>query len=395
MKKIVSVLTIICILFTIAGHDALLPVNASRQNSIKQPAANSLQQNSAHTPTSGSARTTGNVKRIDRVKLPAYARNFYQVLEESTDNDGKKDYLIKDKYFMSGNENKAANDLDLYETVHCEDKAWMLVAKSSADQAQAIQRRLAKVYDAFMIDHPEVFWLCGWSDVKFYTVTSAAYGKTAYIFLLLKSYGKNSFDMRGDYTEKSIQKDIAKLDQSVKDILNDMPKGSDAEKVRYFNNWLTKHNDYCVTGDTGAPRFSNKSISALFGNTGSNGPVCTGYTGAFKVLCDRAGIPCLFAVGYMEEEKTYHAWNYVQIEQIWYAVDVTWNDPPLVDQNGKRIIRADSGYEKEEYLLAGSETRNSNGESFAESHQMQSTQLEDYISAFAPRAKWSKRAYDL
>ena len=336
-------------------------------------------------------------QQLEQPNIEDYVNGFYDMLKESTDHDGINDYLIKDEYFTAGNEEKAANDLDLYQLVHSKDKSWMLVAKAPADLAssQAARRRLAKVYDAFMIDHPEVFWLCGWSDVKFVTVTSATYGQTAYIFLLLRSYGKNSFDMRGDYTEKSIQTDIAKLDQSVKNIFNDMPKGSDAEKVRYFNNWLTKHNDYCSTVDKKVPLFSSKSISALFGNTGDNGPVCTGYTGALKVLCDRAGIPCLFAVGFMGDGIGYHAWNYVQMDQLWYAVDVTWNDPVVCDQNGNRLIQADSGYEQEKYLLVGSETQNNQGESFVESHKMQSTQLENYVSAFAPRAEWSKSAYGL
>lgn len=336
-------------------------------------------------------------QHAEQPNIEDYVNGFYEMLEESTDHDGINDYLIKDEYFLAGNENKSVNDLDLYQVVHSKDKAWMLVAKAPADQASwlAAQRRLAKVYDAFSIDHPEVFWLCGWSDAKFETFTSAAYGQTAYIILTLKSYGEKSFDMRGNYTEKSIQADIAKLDQSVTDILNDMPNGSDAEKVRYFNNWLTKHNDCCSTVDKEVPLFSNKSISALFGSTGANGPVCTGYTGALKVLCDRAGIPCLFAVGYMGDGNGYHAWNYVQIEQLWYAVDVTWNDPGVLDQNGNRKIQADSGREKEEYLLVGSETRNSQGKSFTESHKMQSTQLENYVSAFAPRAEWSKNAYGL
>lgn len=65
------------------------------------------------------------------------------------------------------------------------------------------------------------------------------------------------------------------------------------------------------------------------------------------------------------------------------------------NQNGNRLIQADSGYEHEEYLLVGSETQNNQGESFVESHKMQSTQLENYVSAFAPLAEWSKSAYGL
>ena len=310
-------------------------------------------------------------KQTKQLDIENYVNGFYKMLEESTNNDGVNDYLINDEYFMAGSEETNAQDLELYQLVHATDKAWMLVANVPGDQAsiQAAHRRLAKVYDEFMIDHPEVFWLCGWSDVKFIDVI--ANGKISYIFLVLKSYGKDSFDMRGDYTEESIQADIAKLEQSVKDILNDMPNGSVADKVRYFNTWLTKHNDCCTTINEGTPFFSSKSISALFGSTGPKGPVCTGYTGAFKVLCDRVEIPCLFAVGQIGD--VYHAWNYVQIDQLWYAVDVTFNDPIIVDNNGNHLVKADSGYEKEEYLLVGSETRNSKGKSFVESHEMQNT----------------------
>ncbi len=337
-------------------------------------------------------RYAGN-QQIKQLDIENYVNGFYKMLEESTNNDGVNDYLINDEYFMAGNEETNVEDLELYQVVHTADKAWMLVANVPGDQAsiQAAHRRLAKVYDEFMIDHPEVFWLCGWSDVKFIDVI--ANGKISYIFLVLKSYGKDSFDMRGDYTEESIQADIAKLEQSVKDILNDMPNGSVAEKVRYFNTWLTKHNNYCTNLNGGVPIFSSKSISALFGSTGPKGPVCTGYTGAFKVLCDRVEIPCLFAVGQIGD--VYHAWNYVQIDQLWYAVDVTFNDPIIVDNNGNHLVKADSGYEKEEYLLVGSETRNSKGKSFVESHEMQNTQLKDYVSSFAPYAEWSKNAYDL
>ena len=39
---------------------------------------------------------------IDNADLPDYAREFYEVLEESTDNDKEKDYLIDDQYFTAG-----------------------------------------------------------------------------------------------------------------------------------------------------------------------------------------------------------------------------------------------------------------------------------------------------
>lgn len=52
--------------------------------------------------------------------------------------------------------------------------------------------------------------------------------------------------------------------------------------------------------------------------------VCEGYSEAFKLLCDRAGIDCIIVTG--ELEVVGHAWNRVRINDKWYDVDVTNND---------------------------------------------------------------------
>lgn len=52
--------------------------------------------------------------------------------------------------------------------------------------------------------------------------------------------------------------------------------------------------------------------------------VCEGYSEAFKLLCDRAGIDCIIVTG--ELDGVGHAWNRVRINDKWYDVDVTNND---------------------------------------------------------------------
>lgn len=50
--------------------------------------------------------------------------------------------------------------------------------------------------------------------------------------------------------------------------------------------------------------------------------VCEGYSESFKILCDKAGIPCVIAVG--NSNGGGHAWNYVKMEDgKWYGVDCT------------------------------------------------------------------------
>lgn len=57
--------------------------------------------------------------------------------------------------------------------------------------------------------------------------------------------------------------------------------------------------------------------------------VCDGYAKAFKLLCDREGIPCVIVAGVAKQNgrSEPHAWNYVQMEDgLWYGVDTTWDD---------------------------------------------------------------------
>ena len=51
--------------------------------------------------------------------------------------------------------------------------------------------------------------------------------------------------------------------------------------------------------------------------------VCEGYSSAFYALASRAGIP----VGFVSSEKIKHIWNAVCINDKWYHVDVTFDDP--------------------------------------------------------------------
>ena len=52
--------------------------------------------------------------------------------------------------------------------------------------------------------------------------------------------------------------------------------------------------------------------------------VCQGYAGLFQRLCKEVGIETRYITGYAGEA---HAWNIVKLDNQWYNVDVTWDDP--------------------------------------------------------------------
>lgn len=61
--------------------------------------------------------------------------------------------------------------------------------------------------------------------------------------------------------------------------------------------------------------------------------VCEGYAKSLKYLLDAFGIESTLVIGTGDNsngQREKHAWNYVKIDDKWYAVDVTWDDPVIV-----------------------------------------------------------------
>ena len=281
------------------------------------------------------------VNWIDRIDVPDYAIDFYNALIEASDNDGTDDALI------DGTTEKIE-----VTTVNC-----------TSSELQAVQAEVTAIiratYDAFDRDHPEVFWLSG--------NTMASYGGSyvgddytlTFYFLVNCAIDGGTFDIRAtDYQDATkIKADIVNRDNAIDEILDGTGATNTVELIQYFNEWLTTNNEYCTekNSSTGAyPALSHECLSALSGWTGSTGPVCEAYARAFKILCDEKNIPCVLVDGYATSDGLSgeaHMWNYVQVNEEWYAVDVTWNDPVVAGITG-----AVSGYENENWLLLGADT---------------------------------------
>lgn len=312
---------------------------------------------------------------IDRVILPDYAVDFYDALAEGADNDGTDDILIEDTYFETGTADPGSPDtysaLNTGDVLHTSTGSSIFVTKiTETDQTKVEQQKtyalacVAAAYNAFDRDHPEVFWLgnSSYANCQTFTYKSGNAFTKAEIYVFFSLKNSSDFDLRDDQYqgETLIKNDIAARDQHINSILgSDFPiGGSDVEKITYFNKWLTTHNEYntYVSGgqSSSAPRAAWECTSALEGRTGGDGPVCEGYARAFKVLCDEVGIPCVLVDGHAknsaDSDGEAHMWNYVQMGDNWYAVDVTWNDPTGGNSG------ALSGVENENWLLVGGTT---------------------------------------
>lgn len=94
------------------------------------------------------------------------------------------------------------------------------------------------------------------------------------------------------------------------------PARSDYENELAIHNYLVSHITYI---DNGGSTFN--AYDAMINGEA----VCSGYTESFKTFMDMLGIENYTISGKAGNEQ--HIWNVVKLDNDWYQVDVTWDDP--------------------------------------------------------------------
>jgi hypothetical protein len=331
----------------------------------------------------GPSPASGNhVKWIDRIAdLPSYAKAFYNWLEKNAAPGGAlvdptKATERKGTYVYPVHTIEGTASFNYSSESYVGDQALKAALAHAGDAPQMVMNYIFDVFGAFDRDHPEVFWLntetiCG-MGIDYEYSTTGSVRKVDYKLQIYFYLHSEDYDVRLEAyrSPAKISAAIEKRDQDVQQILAGCPMDQSVQaQVQYLNQALIRSNAYNSAADTsGADPLAWKCVSALSGSTGEEGPVCEGYARAFKVLCDRLGIPCVLTSGFAKSKPSgateQHMWNYVRIDGQWYGVDVTWNDPTAKSNPNAAV----SGYEQEKWLLLGSQTKVADGLLFKDSH---------------------------
>jgi len=119
----------------------------------------------------------------------------------------------------------------------------------------------------------------------------------------------------------------AKVDELVEQILRDMnfdKTASDAEKVRRINDYVCATVKYdMVHRNKDLYHLKSTAYAALVNKRA----VCQGYSVLMYRLLREAGVNTRVVTGTLQDNDTdeYHAWNLVEIDGVWYNLDVTWD----------------------------------------------------------------------
>lgn len=210
--------------------------------------------------------------------------------------------------------------------------------------SELLQNYYQSAVETFLNDNPDVFYL---APTKMYinikTIKKVFY--TTYDVYIdsgeMPNYLADEFN-----SEQEIIRAEEKIKSEADKLLAQIDKGTEYEKI------LMVH-DYLVNSCSFDESLEKNNIYNLYGAIVNKEAVCEGYTKAFKYFMDKIGVECIMVIGTATNSENItqsHAWNYVKLNNIWYAIDVTWDDPIV---RGHGYVGNDVKYK---YFLKGSTT---------------------------------------
>ena len=301
------------------------------------------------------ATVTNDEKTVeDDIEVPEIVENPINSIERNNNTNTDYSNVQVDKYFYNQLEEKSRIIYRAFESNKEQMKTGTYQIELGTNFSDVLsqsngQEILGEYYqsaiEAYTYDNPEVFYL---SPRKMYLnieTTTRGNNTTYNVFI---NAGDQANYLADEFNSKQqIDQAIAQIEQVKNQILQNRT-GNPYENIRMVHDYLVENIQYDST-------LSKANIYNVYGALVSRECVCEGYARAFKYILDELGIPCVMVIGTgtnSQGQTENHAWNYVQLNQRWYAVDTTWDDPVII---GGGTASEESKYK---YFLVGAEVIN-------------------------------------
>lgn len=198
--------------------------------------------------------------------------------------------------------------------------------------------------ETYLYDNPEVFYL---EPTKMYiNIRTIKKVFTTTYEVYIDSGKEANYLTEECNTKQQVLAYENRIEEEANKILSQVEKGTKYQKILMIH-------DYLVNNVSFEESLSKNNIYNMYGALVNKEAVCEGYAKAFKHLMDKIGVECVIVIGTATNSKgetENHAWNYVNLDNKWYAVDVTWDDPIII---GHGYVGNDVKYR---YFLKGSNT---------------------------------------
>ena len=236
---------------------------------------------------------------------------FFRYYDQLNENSKKiYDALEKDKDKLKTGNFKFDFGTEFDELLHTE------------NGSQYLNDSFQLAVNVFLYDHPEIFYIDITKIYLLTRITTRPFSKTYEV-----SIGPNEGNYWFDEYKSEVDVEIAinKVELE-KELIKQNINGDIYGKLKYVHDYLVDNISY-------EKEIESHNNYNIYGTLINKKAVCEGYAKTFKYIIDDFKIPCVVTFGQAQNSSGQtedHAWNYVQINNNWYAIDVTWDDPIII-----------------------------------------------------------------
>ncbi len=118
---------------------------------------------------------------------------------------------------------------------------------------------------------------------------------------------------------------LSAVRQAANDFYATVPDGlTEYQRELRVHDFLAELTEYDADVDVDNTENNDPELYTVYGAMVNRLTVCEGYARAFQLLLNGLGVDCVNITGRSDNEL--HMWNEVKLGDLWYAVDLTWDD---------------------------------------------------------------------
>jgi hypothetical protein len=174
-----------------------------------------------------------------------------------------------------------------------------------------------------ILDLPEYFLNVLSAETKRWNYEASGFTNTYIEYKLVYTmYANVSKALKSNDPAKLKPNEIAVYNK-VKEVIAEYihPNMTDYDKELAIHDYIINSVEY--DNSASLPEESHTPYGALI----KGRAVCNGYSDSFKIFMDALGIECEIVYGEAGSKSQKHAWNRVKLDDEYYLVDLTWNEP--------------------------------------------------------------------
>ena len=147
------------------------------------------------------------------------------------------------------------------------------------------------------------------------------YNAFSHIETEFDNLGKVTITIERHYSKDDIKKINEKVEEIFNKIYND--KVSPQDNIKAFHDYIIENTKY--DSDRSDKNIIKYRSDTAYGPLFEGYAICGGYTDLMELFLEKMNLKSYKVSSYM------HIWNVVKINDKWYHIDLTWDDPVLSD----------------------------------------------------------------